>query len=131
MALNADAILKHTGALETKPVHVPAWRDDTGDDTVIVRGMTVREFEVNQATLGSKEGTATAALVARCVVDENGRRVFTDDQVNQIAELGFRQINKIGQAISELSGLNDDDEPDVAAAGKDSEPASGDKTSSD
>lgn len=127
MTLSKDKILKHAGVLPTRLVHVPAWVDENGDDTVLVRGMTVREFEVNQATLGKDEGTATAALVSRCIVDEGGMRVFDDANIPQIAELGFAQINVIGQAISELSGLS---EPDKDDPGKASEPTSTGSSSS-
>lgn len=115
MALNADQILKHAGTFITEPVHVPAWRDPaTGEDVVLVRGMTVREFEINQAALGKEDGEATAALIARCVVDESGGRVFEDRQIPQIAELGFKQINEIGKTISDLSGLSEKKDRDEA-----------------
>lgn len=105
MALSRDSILKHAGTFTTKEVHVPAWAGDDGDDTVWVRGMTMREFEINQAR--SETGEATAALVVRCVLDENGTRIFRDEDVKQVAELGFAEVNRIGDAISEQSGLTD------------------------
>lgn len=129
MALSRDNILKHAGTLPTKTIHVPAWVDEDGDDTVTVRGMTVREFEVNQARLGEGTGEATAALVARCVVDENGGRIFRDEDVKQIAELGFGEVNRIGQAISELSGLTDESKPSEAIEGNSVAAQSGDSSS--
>jgi hypothetical protein len=134
MALGAEAILKHAGTLRTKVVHVPAWVDADGDDAVIVRGMTVREFELNQAKLGDEDGHATAGLVARCVLSENGQRVFTDAQVPQIAELGFAEVNRIGQAISELSGLTEEAQEEIAGnseAAQSGKPSSGSPETSD
>lgn len=107
MALSRDKILSHAGVFTSKKVHVPAWADDTGDDVVFVRGMTIREYEINQAR--AEEGTATASVMARCIVDENGSRVFTDADVNQLAELPIAQVQEINQAIVDESGLSADD----------------------
>jgi hypothetical protein len=121
MALSKESILKHSGMLTTGEVHVPAWADDTGDDVVLVRGMTIREFELNQAR--AVDGTSTASLLARCIVDSTGGRVFADDDIPRIAELGFGEINRIADEIAELSGLGEDAKK--AAEGKSEAPPSG------
>lgn len=119
MALSKDAILKHAGTRKTETVHVPAWRDESGDDTVLVHGLTVREWELHQAQLardaGEKtpKGHANARLIARCVVDDTGRRVFTDDDVNLISNLSLGEILKLQEAINQASGLGDDAEADA------------------
>lgn len=108
MALSRSAILRHSGNYTTREVHVPEWLDGD-DDVVLVRGMTIREFEINQASLGKGEGKATAALVARCALDADGIRLFEDKDVDQIANLGLKQVKELSQVIGELSGLEDDE----------------------
>lgn len=119
MTLSREKILKHAGVFKTRVVHVPGWADESGEDSVLVRGMTVREFEVNQASSGKDEGHATAALIARCVVDENGGRVFEDKDIPQIAELGLAQIGEIAKAITDESGITIPDK-DEAVEGDES-----------
>lgn len=110
MALNADAILKHAGNYKVIEVHVPAWADESGDDVVRVRGMTMAELEINQAAQAAKggEGQASASLVARCVVSESGARVFSDSQVGAISQLQVVEVEPILDAILTLSGLNNE-----------------------
>jgi hypothetical protein len=109
MALSKGSILKHAGSFKAREVHVPAWADESGDDVVLVRGMTVREFELNQGS--ADDGKASARVIARCVIDESGGRVFdsTDADVNLIAELPLAQVMLLNQAIAQASGLGDDE----------------------
>jgi hypothetical protein len=50
-------------------------------------------------------------LVARCTVDENGERVFTDDDVSALAEGSGAIVNSLFAAAGRLNGLLKDDEP--------------------
>lgn len=112
MTLNREAILSHAGVLPTREVEIPAW-----GGSVLVRGLTVREFEVNQASIGKQEGKGNAAVIARCVVtDASGARLFEDSDVDMIAELPFKQVMLITDAINKLSGLTDDSDESEAKA---------------
>jgi hypothetical protein len=128
MALTRDQILKHSGTYTSKEVHVPEWSIG-GDDVVLVRGMTIREFEINQSRVD--DGLSTAALIVRCVLDEAGLRVFSDTDTAMVAELPLSSIKRLSEAIADLSGLNDKGEADVAVAEGNSDAApSGDSSSS-
>jgi hypothetical protein len=118
MALSKGSILKHAGSFKAREVHVPAWADESGDDVVLVRGMTVREFELNQGS--ADDGKASARVIARCVIDESGGRVFdsTDADVNLIAELPLAQVMLLNQAIAQASGLGDDADTSQSAVDK-------------
>lgn len=130
MALKREAILKHAGNVETRVVQVKKWADETGDCDVILRAMTIKEFEIHQARVereaaqsdGEPKGEAAARLLARVIIDETGARVFTDDDVSQISNLGLAEIMKLDRALNELSGLGADaekqDEIDKAIAGE-------------
>ena len=134
MALSKDSILKHAGTINRKEVHIPAWADESGDDVVIVRGMTIREWELHQASLAREandkapKGQANARQIARCVIDEEGRRLFSDNDVNSIAELSLGDVLKLQEAISEASGLGDEAEADARG---ESEPTPPDNSSSE
>lgn len=107
MALSKQSILKHAGVFTPRVVHVPEWADENGDDVVLVRGMTIREFELNQGR--AENGEATASVIARCVLDETGGRLFDDSDVRMIAELPLARIGALSKAITEESGLGDND----------------------
>jgi hypothetical protein len=123
MPLSKDSILRHAGVFTTREVHVPSWADESGDDVVLVRGMTLREFEVNQLSAGKEDGQATAALIARCVLDSSGSRLFGDSDVRLIAELGLKESGELSRAISIQSGLLDEPKTDDTEA--DGEPVEG------
>lgn len=107
MALSGAEILSHTADCLKREVHVPAWANAAGDDVVIVRGMTVREYELNQ--LRVEAGKSSASLIARVAVDASGGRLFKDDQIDAIAELPLAQMMELTNAVTALSGLTDDD----------------------
>jgi hypothetical protein len=121
--LTADAILDHAGAGPTRRVKVPAWKG-----SLLVRGMTMREFEVWQKAKATDEGTAAASLVQKCAVTGSGSRLFKPDQVGRIAELGVAQLEPVLDAILALSGMTDEGAEEVL--GK-SETTSSDSPSSE
>lgn len=134
MALNRSDVAKHAGVFKAREVHIPAWRNDAGDDVVLVRGMTLREFEINQSR--ADEGTASASVLVRCIIDESGGRLFTDEDKNVIAELPLAQVRLLNEAVAKESGLDPDEDPNVAIkvaveeSGKDSETTPTDGSSS-
>lgn len=120
MALGHDDILGHTGEITTHEVHVPEWRNANGDDVVRVRSVTIREWEIQQArnnrdAVGDKEpgGKVAATLLARCIVDENGARLFKDDAATALAELPAGPAQKLSEGILEASGLTEKSADDI------------------
>lgn len=113
MALSKESILKHAGTLDRREVHVPAWADESGDDVVLVRGMTIREWEIHQARLAREsddkapKGQANARLLRACVIDETGRPLFSDDDLNPLANLSLGDVLKLQEAITDASGLGE------------------------
>jgi hypothetical protein len=86
---------------------------------VIVRGMTGLERDAFQKSIISGRGrrstvnmeNITAKLVARCVINEDGSRSFTDSD-EDIAKLGNLRgdvLNRIYDAAARLSGLSQAD----------------------
>jgi hypothetical protein len=119
MALTKGGILKHAASFTPREVHVPALADDSGDDVVLVRGMTLREFELSQSYADDGKGTAT--VISQCVIDEAGNRVFGKEDIGALAELPIAATKLITKAIMEASGFGSDDDADVAQAVADAE----------
>lgn len=107
--------------IEKREVEVPEW-----GGTVIVRGLTGEErddFEAEFAeydpdsSLIEVEGerqkinlkNARARLVARCVVDEDGGRVFSDDDVRRLAKKSGKALDRVYDVAQELSGIREAD----------------------
>lgn len=123
--LNKDQILKAKD-LKTEEVSVPEWGGE-----VLVRGLTGQgrdSFEM-KIGLARKSGKTIddfrSSLVARCLVDEEGERLFTDKEVEQLGRKSGAALDRVANVIKELSGMNEGDTKEAAedfgeAAGDDS-----------
>lgn len=107
--------------LETRDIEVPEW-----GGTVRVRGLTGEErdrfeSELAEATPDSKvvevRGqkqrmnmvNARAKLVARCCIDENGERLFSDTQISELAKKSGRALDRVYEVAQELSGITEEE----------------------
>lgn len=128
MALNRDKVLATKNRLKTAEVHVPEWADDDGDDVVIVRELTGAEMDafdtsltVRRPKFGDDRGAAvemeevpnhgniTARFVALAVVDEDGKRLFSEGDAIALGELSGAALNRVYAKASELSRVRDID----------------------
>lgn len=116
MALDRTAILAHTGVMDRREVHVPEWADAKGDDVVLVRGMTSKEWDTHQARVlrnrekGKDQSNVTAELVIKCVINADGTPLFEAADASYVGELSVASLDKLGRAILELSGIVEPDE---------------------
>lgn len=122
MVLGRDTILNAQDVV-TKEVKVPEWKDPvTGDDVVLVRAMSGKERSNYLGSITQVRGTRTepnmanlqAKLVARCIVDEQGNRVFTDQDINALGEKSGAALERVFSVASEISGLTDQSIADAA-----------------
>lgn len=128
--LNRDDIL---GAqdLPTEDVHVPEW-----GGWVRVRGLTGAERDAFEAEIIQTRGREThvnlrnirAKLVARTIVDEEGKRIFGDADIHALGEKSARALQRVFEVAQRLSGLTDQDVEELA---KNSESALPDGSPSD
>lgn len=101
--LNKAAIL---GAedLKYEDVEVPAW-----GGTVRVRVMTGAERDEFRAAIQSEGGVPvgkfSVALLAATLIDEAGARLFTMEEVDQLAEKSAASIDKPAAVAMRLNGL--------------------------
>jgi hypothetical protein len=123
MRLNRDQILK-ADDLPRETVAVPEWGGD-----VLVRGLngTERdEFEASTVAMRGPMGkqhavpdTANirAKLCARCIIDDDGTPLFTQNDVHQLGLKSSAALDRIFEVASRLSGISKDD---LEEMGKDS-----------
>lgn len=111
MRLSRDDILKAEDRA-TEEVDVPEW-----GGSVLVRGLSGRERDIFEASLMERRGkrmvpntaNVRAKIVARCCVDEDGVRLFSDGDVEELGEKSAAPIDKIYEVAARLSGLSDED----------------------
>ena len=102
--------------LRSEKVEIPEW-----DGSVIVRGLTGSERGRFQNSIMSQNGNvnsknvmvdmkdAEMRLVAYCVVDENGKRLFTEKDIAELGKKSGAAINRISDIAMRLSGFTPED----------------------
>lgn len=115
--LNKQAILQVVD-LATEEVEVPEW-----GGSVLVRGMTGTErdlFETEIVLLrdGKKaelvRENIRAKLVARCIVDDEGERVFEDADIQALGKKSASALDRIFSVAQRLSGITKEDAEELA-----------------
>lgn len=114
--LSRDQIL---GAddLEKKEVDVPEW-----GGSVYVRALSGKQRnQLEMIALRYSDQNDLSALenyngliAAWSIVDENGNRLFTDDEVGLLMEKSASALNTIVEEARELSGITEEDVEEIA-----------------
>lgn len=104
--LSRDEILG-VDDLPVEDLEVPEW-----GGTVRVRGLTGTErdrfeFQIAQARKTPAEAVVRAELVARCLIDEKGKRVFTDKEIGRLGAKSGVVLDRVFDKCRELSGMGD------------------------
>lgn len=132
--LSRDQILK-ADDLPTEDVDVPEW-----GGTVRVRGLTGTERDsyeaamLNFRTKGRKVDSEMdmsefrVRLVAKAIVDAEGKRLFSDRDVRALGMKSAVALNRIYEVAERLSGLTSEDVEELA---KNSETGPSDDFTSD
>lgn len=114
--LTRDQILD-ANDLEIQEVNVPEW-----GGTVLVRGMTGVERDAFEGSLVKGKGKNTtvnmdnirAKLVASSIVDQDGQRLFTDQDVQALGKKSAAALDRVFAVAQELSGISQSDVEDLA-----------------
>lgn len=88
-----------------EPVKVPEWGGE-----IHVRAMTGRErgaFDEHLSELNFND--YRALLVVACACDAEGKRLFGDDDVEQLTLKGAGALTRISDAAARLNGLREQD----------------------
>lgn len=83
----------------------------------IIRGMTGTDRDSYEAGLVVQKGKRSsvnlidirAKLVARCLVNEEGQRLFTDDEHAAVGAMRADLLDRLYRVAQRLSGLSDED----------------------
>lgn len=105
--LTKDQIL-NAPDLPTERLTVPGWAGD-----VLVRGLMADErddyeretYVVSGTTVTTNLKSVRARLCARCIVDEQGQRIFSDDEIPALGRKSSAALEPIVEAIRRLSGM--------------------------
>lgn len=109
MTLTKDSILG-LDDLPVEAIQIPEWKDLT----VYVRTMTGTERDQYEGRILSLRGkpleerlkSARAQLVVLCMTDENGKRLFTDDDAEAVGGKNADALNRVATAASKLNSLD-------------------------
>ncbi|BBN97506.1 hypothetical protein [Sporolactobacillus terrae] len=96
----------------TKTVSVPDW-----GGSVIVKGLTGAQRNVFEQSLIKGQGksakmnldNAMAKLVALTIVDADGKRLFSQADIEALGQKSGKALAQVYTVASELSGLTEDD----------------------
>lgn len=105
--LTAAAILAAKD-LTPEVVAVPEWGGE-----VLVRGLSGADREAHEESLWKEEGGKRVRnlehwrtkLLVRCLVDEQGNRLFTEQQVTDLGGRSGAVIDRLYDVAARLSGL--------------------------
>lgn len=114
--LNRDAILQ-VQDLPRELVEVPEW-----GGAIYVRGLTGAERDSFEQSIIDQRGKGVkmnlknirAKLVAMCVVDEQGNRIFRDEDAELLGQKSAAALNRIFEVAQRLSGLRSEDVEELA-----------------
>ena len=102
--LSKDSIL-NSNDIPNDVVEVPQW-----GGSVKVRGMTAGERDRFEDMIRTKGlGALRATLAGMCIIDEDGKRLFTDIEVNKLADKSAEALDLVVEVASRLSGLTQED----------------------
>lgn len=109
--LTREAILQAQD-LPTERVYVPEWNGE-----LIVRGLTGAERDAFEQSIVEQRGKSArmnlrnirAKLVALTVVDEQGNRVFSDEDAEWLGKKSAAALNRVFEVAQRLSGLRSED----------------------
>lgn len=112
MALTADQILA-ADDLGLKQVHVREWGGD-----VFIRVMSVGELDAYQKEWVGKRETGVdnfrAKFLARCLCDEKGQRLFSDEQIEQLAGKSAKVVSRLFDQAASHNAITEKDVEELA-----------------
>jgi len=114
--LTRAAILKSC-SLREEVLNIPEWGGN-----VTVQELTGAERDAWEASILNDDGqrdddsmtNARAKLCVRCLVDDEGALLFSQDDVNQVGALSGTALNRVFEVACRLSGLTSADMDELA-----------------
>jgi hypothetical protein len=112
MALLSKEAILQADDLPTEDVDVPEWHG-----TVRVRALSGKERDAFEASLQQQRGkdyvrntaNVRAKLVAKCLVGEDGERLFSENEVNALGAKSAAGLDRVFEVAAKLSRLSEED----------------------
>lgn len=103
--------------LSSEIVAVPEWGGEVRVQAL--NGTNRDKFEAAQIEFRGKERrvrlfNVRARLAALTIVDDNGNRIFTDEDVARLGSKNSAALDRVCTVAQRLSGLSDQDVDDIA-----------------
>ncbi len=103
----------------TEKVETPEWGEDT---FVLVRSISASERDRFEQSMIEDRGKSTrtnldnirARFAAMCVVDEEGARLFSDDEAAVLGDKSAAVLDRIFGTAQRLNGMTSDDVDELA-----------------
>jgi len=117
MALLTKEQILRVKDIETRTVNVPEWGGD-----VLVRSLSATERDYFESKLVDQSGgkvranlqNIKARLASMAIVDEDGNRVFTEQEIAILGTKSAAALNRISEAITDMSGISKKDMDELA-----------------
>lgn len=114
MPLLSAAEILAANDIEYRVIDVPEWAED---GQVRVKSLSGKERDAFEDSLAIQRGdriirdnrNIRAKLVALGAVDADGKRLFTEQQVSALGDKSLAPLNRLFEAISEMSKLTPED----------------------
>lgn len=95
--------------IKTEEVEVPEW-----GGSLLVRALTGKEKDIFFGSFVDEEGNpalemldnATARVLALCIVDEDGKPIFTKHDVDALGEKSGQAAGRVWAVAQRISGLS-------------------------
>jgi len=71
--------------------------------------ISIRVDNNGRRTVRQDSTNARAKLVARCLIDEDGQRLFADKEVVQLGQKSAAALNRVFEVAAALNGLTESD----------------------
>jgi hypothetical protein len=112
LLLNKDEILA-VNDLDTEDVSVPEW-----GGIVRLRVMTGTDldgWEVASFNAQKKGGDlhVRAGLVARCAVDKQGKRLFTNKEAVELGKKSGKALNRLYEKALKMNGISEEESKEI------------------
>ena len=110
MALLSKSAIMSADDQRYDVVDCPEWGGE-----VRVRGLTAYEQScISKLVNETKQNEATVKTVQFACVDENGERMFSPEDIKQLASKSYMVIERLCKRILQLTGFGDQDEIEEA-----------------
>ena len=105
--LTKELIIK-SDDITKEEVEVSEW-----GGTVLVKGMTGTERDTYEFSIINQDGkdikvnyeNARAKLIAKCIIDEDGNRLFTDEDISILGKKSSIALDRVFSVAQKLCGI--------------------------